>query len=94
MLTKDDLQAIGELIKPLQEGQKQQRRQLDIIGLKVDTLQKQLETVDLKVENVHAYQQKAHEWLMEHITNISDVIWQELTKRIERREKHLGLEHS
>jgi hypothetical protein len=50
--------------------------------------------LDLKVEAIHDYQKKAHNEIMEHLvetTEISDRDHKALVKRVERIEKHLDL---
>jgi hypothetical protein len=84
---KDVQQKQGKRLEALEAGQK--TLEADVKGLhgKVDT-------VELKVEAVHAYQKQAHDEIMEHLIDINEVNGQAQTaleQRIERIEKHLGL---
>jgi chromosome segregation ATPase len=102
----EDLQA-GQ--KALQAGQ--HALNADISGLKSDvstikdvqqehtkhleTLETGQQTLDLKVEAVNSYQKEAHNEIMGHVLDISEIGDRDqktLEKRTERIEKHLGLE--
>jgi hypothetical protein len=77
--------------------------QTDVKGLKTDVTAikdvqqkqgKQLDTVELKVEAIHAYQQQAHNEIMDKLFESNEIAGhaqQVLEKRIARIEKHLGL---
>src|SRR5688572_20621422 len=84
---KDVQQKQGKHLETLEAGQ--HALQSDVKGLhgKVDTL-------ELKVEAIHAYQKQAHDEIMEHLIESNEITGkaeQKLEKRVERIEKHLGL---
>ncbi|HZM22991.1 MAG TPA: hypothetical protein VFC02_14680 [Anaerolineales bacterium] len=77
---KDIQQKHGERLESVESGQKE-------LNAKVDN-------VELKVEVIHEYQQKAHGEIMGIMTDISEINGQEqkkLEKRVERIEEHLEL---
>jgi hypothetical protein len=70
--------------------------QADITAMKGDitALKNGQEQLDVKVEAIHDYQQKAHTEIMGHLVESNEMNGQEkkeLEKRIERVEKHVGL---
>ena len=88
MLTKDDLDQIRGVV----------RDEVKVVRDEVKTVEERLNgkinTVDTKVEAVHAYQKQAHNEIMEHLIESNEINGQAqdiLEKRIERIEKHLGL---
>ena len=88
MLTKDDLDQIRGVV----------RDEVKVVRDEVKTVEERLNgkinTVDRKVEAVHAYQKQAHNEIMEHLIESNEINGQAqdvLEKRIERIEKHLGL---
>jgi uncharacterized protein YlxW (UPF0749 family) len=83
----DNDEKILKALEDLQAGQK--ALQADVKGLhgKVDT-------VELKVEAIHAYQKQAHDEIMDKLFESNEITGhaqQKLEKRVERIEKHLGL---
>jgi uncharacterized phage infection (PIP) family protein YhgE len=58
------------------------------------TLESGQQALDLKVEAMHAYQKQAHDEIMGHLIDSTEIAGRDqkiLEKRIERIEKHLGL---
>jgi hypothetical protein len=54
----------------------------------------QLDTLDLKVEAINAYQKQAHDEIMGHLIESNEINGQDqqqLEKEIERIKKHVGL---
>jgi chromosome segregation ATPase len=104
VMTNDD--KILRALEDLQAGQK--ALQTDVNGLKsavttikdvqqeqgkrLGSLEAGQQALELKVEAIHAYQKKAHDEIMGHvldITEIGECDQKILEKRIERIEKHL-----
>jgi peptidoglycan hydrolase CwlO-like protein len=84
---KDVQQNQDKRLEALETGQ--QALQADVKGLhgKVDT-------VEIKVEAVHAYQKQAHDEIMEYLIESNEITGkdqQKLEKRVDRIEKHLDL---
>ncbi len=74
------LQSINKRLEGMEQGQK---------GLK-----EQLNTVELKVEAIHAQNKKVHAEIMEKLTASNEIDGQELKKlekRVETIEEHVGL---
>lgn len=89
MLTKDDLQAIGQLIKAEIEPVKQEMR----AGFQ--TLDKKIDTVEMKVETVNTTLQqsiKDNAAFFNHEGVFFDTIKNDLEKRIEIIEETLGMD--
>jgi hypothetical protein len=75
----------------------------DVTGIKADvavlrdgqkTLEAGQQILELKVEAIHAYQKQAHNEIMGHLIDITEIEERDkkiLEKRIARIEKHLGL---
>jgi outer membrane murein-binding lipoprotein Lpp len=84
---KDVQQKQGKHLEALEAGQK--ALQADVKGLN-----SKVDTVEIKVEAINAYQKQAHTEIIGHLiesNEINDQGQAELKKRIERIEKHLGL---
>jgi hypothetical protein len=78
----------------MKDLQHKQATQLAALQADVKGLHGKVDTVELKVETVHAYQKQAHDEIMDKLfesNEISGRAQQALEKRIERIEKHLGL---
>src|SRR5947209_8159240 len=85
-----DVQKQGKQIEGLIEVQQKQGTQLVILQADVKGLHGKVDTVELKVEAVHAYQDE----IMEHLIESNEINGQaqtELETRIDRIEMHLGL---
>jgi phage shock protein A len=79
-----------------QQGKQLAALQADMKGLhtKVDTLDKKGDTLEVRIEAVHAYQKQAHTEIMDCLYESNESTGRSqkaLEKRIERIEKHLGL---
>jgi peptidoglycan hydrolase CwlO-like protein len=84
---KDVQQKQGKRLETLEAGQ--HALQGDVKGL-----DRKVDTVEIKVEAIHAYQKQAHNEIMEHLIESNEIAGRDqkiLEKRIERIEKHLGL---
>jgi Skp family chaperone for outer membrane proteins len=71
-----------------------QAKQLEALQADGKTLHAKLDTVELKVEAIHAYQKRAEAEIMDNLFESNKITGQaqsELEKRIARIEKHLGL---
>ena len=93
----NDIDKIIKMLEELQSGQKVLNGKVDTLEhLKSDVkgLHGKVDAVELKVEAIHDYQQKAHTEIMGHLVESNEMNGQEkkeLEKRIERVEKHVGL---
>lgn len=84
MLTQEDLQAVGILVKAL----------LKPLTEKIETLDQKVETLDQKIEAYHALNQKEHAEIMEKLVDSNEIngqIVKTLEKRVDRLEEHTGL---
>ena len=84
MLTQEDLQAIGALIKA--EGQAIQTN----MATRKDVAT-QIEQLDLKIDAVHEFNKKAHAEIMEALVESNELNGQKtksLEQRVERLEEH------
>ena len=94
------VQKVIQALEALQEGQKairadvrKQGKQLEALNAEVKGLSGKVDTVELKVETIHAYQIKAHDEIMDHLfvsNEANGQVQKELEKRIARIEKHLA----
>jgi predicted nucleic acid-binding Zn-ribbon protein len=93
-----DLQADVTDIKDVQQKQGKRLEALEagqvVLQADVKGLNGKVDTVEFKVEAVHAYQKQAHDEIMGHLIDSTEIAGRDqkiLEKRIERIEKHLGL---
>jgi predicted nucleic acid-binding Zn-ribbon protein len=94
----NELQFLNKRLDGFEHGQNTLAKGLQRLEGKMDEAEKNLsekiETVDRKVEAVHAYQQQAHTEIIERLFESNEASGQEqqrLEKRIERIEKHSDL---
>ena len=91
---KDVQQKQGKHIEGLIDVQQKQGKQLEALQADVKTLHGKVDTVELKVEAIHAYQKQAQAEIMDKLFESNEITGHAqnaLEKRIARIEKHLGL---
>jgi conjugal transfer/entry exclusion protein len=91
---KDVQQKQGKHLEALEVGQKALKADVRSQGKRLEAVEAGQQALDLKVEAIHAYQKKAHDEIMEHLIESNEInghAQQQLKKRVERIEKHLGL---
>ena len=89
-----DVQKQGTHIQGLIDVQQKQGKQLEALQTDVKTLPGKGDTVEFKVEVIHAYQKQAQAEIMDKLFESNEINGQAqnaLEKRIARIEKHLGL---
>jgi chromosome segregation ATPase len=86
-----DVQKQGTQIEGLIDVQQKQGKQLEALQADVKTLHSKIDTVELKVEAIHAYQKQAQAEIMDKLFESNEIIGHAhnaLEKRIARIEKH------
>ena len=86
-----DVQKHGTHIEGLIDVQQKQGKQLEALQADVKTLHGKVDTVELKVEAIHAYQKQAQAEIMDKLFESNEMTGQAhnaLEKRIARIEKH------
>jgi hypothetical protein len=89
-----DVTGIKTDITVLRTGQQALEAGQMVLQADVKGLTDKVDTVELKVEAIHAYQKQAHDEIMGYLIDTTEIEARDkklLEKRIERIEKHLGL---
>jgi hypothetical protein len=89
-----DVTALRSGQQTLEAGQKAVQADVQNQGKRLTALETGQIALDLKVEAIHAYQKQAHDEIMGHLIDSTEIAGRDqkiLEKRIERIEKHLGL---
>jgi predicted nucleic acid-binding Zn-ribbon protein len=98
---KTDMTALQSDVTAVKHGQQNQEKRLEALHADVKNQGKRLTALeagqialDLKVEAIHDYQQKAHTEIMGHLVETTEMSGRDhkaLEKRVARIEKHLDL---
>jgi chromosome segregation ATPase len=92
---KADISGLKSDVATIKDVQQEHTKHLETLEDGQKTLETGQQTLDLKVEAVNSYQKEAHNEIMGHVLDISEIGDRDqktLEKRTERIEKHLGLE--